>query len=161
MFCPQPRSEKRTCFDTNRFILPDQNADQIRFAVAEGRRPGQAVCLRPLGGHGRATCRVCVERHSERGIALAGNTCPVVDRFAQPHVRSEAHGDDVRLSAAFGNWCGTRQCPEPLIVTAAERPRTFGEQCSEVDPADTGYRFENHDVLPLKVRILTEAVQAF
>src|SRR5258708_9106464 len=74
----------------------------------------------------------------------------MVDRFAQPNVRSVAHGDDVRLSAAFGNWCGTRQCPEPLIVTGAERPRTFGEQCSEVDPADTGYRFENRDVLPLK-----------
>ena len=71
------------------------------------------------------------------GIALGGDTCPVIDRVAQSDVRSVASDDDKGLAAALGNRRGTGQCPEPLVVTAAERAGGLREQCAEIDPADT------------------------
>ena len=71
----------------------------------------------------------------------------MVDGVAQSDVRRVAHDDDVRLAAALSNRCDAGQCPEALIVAAAERPRSFGEQCGEVDPADPGQGLQDFHVL--------------
>src|ERR1700746_1303926 len=84
------------------------------------------------------------------GIALSGDTCPVIDRIAQSDVRSIAPDDDKRLAAALGNRRGTGQRPEPLVVTAAEGPRGLGEQCAEIDSADTRHGSQDRYVSPLK-----------
>jgi hypothetical protein len=84
------------------------------------------------------------------GITLAGDTRPVIDRIAQSNMRSIAHDDDARLATAPGDRRGTTQCPECLIVAAAERPRSFTEQRREVDPADTGHGSEDQDVVSSK-----------
>ena len=84
------------------------------------------------------------------GIALAGDTGPMIDRIAQPNVRRVPHDDDVRLATAFGDRRGTAQRPQGLIVAATKRPGGFAEQRREVDPADTGHRSEDQDVLSSK-----------
>jgi hypothetical protein len=77
------------------------------------------------------------------GIVLRGNARPMVDSVTQSDVRRVAHDDDVRLAASFGHWRDTRQCAQRLIVAAAERPRCLGEQCREIDPADSRQGLQN------------------
>src|SRR2546423_5300326 len=84
------------------------------------------------------------------GIAVGGDTCPVIDRVAQSDVRSIAPDDNKRLAAALGNRRGTGQRPEPFVVTAADGPRGLREQCAEIDPADTRHGSQDRNVSPLK-----------
>ena len=85
-----------------------------------------------------------------RGFVLAGNTCPMIDRVAQPNVRSVTHDDNLRLAAAPGDGSRAAQCPKRRIIPSAERPGTFREQRSQIDPPDTWHGSEDHDVLSLK-----------
>ena len=62
----------------------------------------------------------------------------MIDGVPQPHVCGMAHDDDVRFATALGNRRDAGQCPEPLIITSAEGPGSFGEQCGEVDPTNSG-----------------------
>src|SRR5438067_4607311 len=56
----------------------------------------------------------------------------------------------VSPSADAASRRGTRQCPEPFVVTAAEGPGGLREQCAEIDPADTRHGSEDRNVSPLK-----------
>jgi hypothetical protein len=77
------------------------------------------------------------------GIALTGDTGPVIDCVAQANVRGVAHDDNPRLTAAPSDRRGPTQRPQRLIVPAAKRSRGFAEQRRQVDPADTGQGLED------------------
>jgi hypothetical protein len=74
----------------------DQSADQTASVVATGQTPRQAVCWRHHGEDVRASVHVCAARISSAtlGIALDGNTCPVIDRVVQSDVPSVAADDE-------------------------------------------------------------------
>lgn len=69
-------------------------------------------------------------------IMLGSDACPVVHCVAQPSVRSVAHDDDMLFAATPSDGSRAAQCPEPLIVAALEKPRTFGEQHAQGNSAD-------------------------
>jgi hypothetical protein len=125
------RSIVSLCFNTSvvgqrRFFVRqiDQSADQTASVVATGQTPSQAVCRRHHGEDLRASARVCAARISSAtlGIALAGDTCPVMVQSDVPSVAP----DDELLAAALGNWRGVGQCWGPFVVPApseAQRPQ--------------------------------------
>jgi len=69
-------------------------------------------------------------------VKLRGDARPVIDSAAQPHMAGLTPDDDAILAAAPGHRGDTRQCPQGVIVSPAQRFAGLGNQRGKDDPSD-------------------------
>ena len=77
------------------------------------------------------------------GIVQHSHPRPVEDSVAQPELGSVAHDDDAALATALGHRSHPGEGPEGVVISAADRPGSLGEQGREGDRADPGQRTQN------------------